>query len=68
MSLNVGLDLLLRFWLNVCFVKQEDEVDMDEVECILANLIHQRYVKGYIAHDKQLLVCSRDQAFPPIQK
>lgn len=47
---------------------QDEDVDMDEVECILANLIHQRYIKGYIAHTQKILVCSPDNAFPTIKK
>ena len=47
---------------------QDEDVDMDEVECILANLIHQRYIKGYIAHPQKILVCSREQAFPVIAR
>lgn len=47
---------------------QDEDVDMDEVECILANLIHQRYIKGYIAHAQKILVCSPDNAFPTIKK
>ena len=27
---------------------------MDEVECITANLIYKKYVKGYISHKNQV--------------
>ena len=26
-------------------------MDMDEIECIAANLIYRKYVKGYISHN-----------------
>jgi hypothetical protein len=42
------------------------DLDMDEVECILANLISIGYIKGYISHEKQVLVCAKEieKAFP----
>ena len=40
------------------------EVDMDEVECILANLIYSGKVKGYISHQKSILVLSKQDPFP----
>jgi nuclear mRNA export protein PCID2/THP1 len=41
-------------------------MDMDELECILANQIFLGYIKGYISHEKRLLVLPRiiEQAFP----
>lgn len=43
-----------------------EETDMDEVECVLTNLIFKGYVKGYMSHSKKILVVSKAQAFPPI--
>lgn len=40
------------------------DVSRDEVECILANLIHQNYIKGYISHKVGFLVLSKKNAFP----
>lgn len=39
-------------------------VDMDEVECIVANLIFSGKVKGYISHQKSMLVLSKQDPFP----
>ena len=39
-------------------------IDLDEVECILANLIFRGYVRGYISHSKRMLVLSRKDPFP----
>lgn len=39
-------------------------VDVDEVECIVANLIYTQKVKGYISHQKSLLVLSKQDPFP----
>jgi len=39
------------------------EMDTDELECILANLIYQGVMKGYIAH-KRCVVLSKQDPFP----
>lgn len=39
-------------------------LDLDEIECILANLIYRGYVRGYIAHTKRILVLSKKDPFP----
>ena len=38
--------------------------DLDELECTLANLIYSGYLKGYIAHEKRVLVLSKTDPFP----
>lgn len=47
------------------FMKVED-VDQDETACIIANLIYEGKIKGYISHQHQKLVTSKQNAFPPI--
>ncbi|MBP5977918.1 PCI domain-containing protein [Brasilonema sp. CT11] len=42
------------------------EMDVDELECILANLIYQGMIKGYLAHAHSYLVVSKNNTFPPI--
>jgi len=39
-------------------------MDLDEVECILANLIYRGYIRGYISHTKHVLVLSKKDPFP----
>ncbi len=51
-----------RRCLRVCGV----DMDKDESECILANLIYNNVIKGYISHKVGVLVLSKRQAFPPI--
>jgi len=41
-----------------------EPTDLPEVECILANLIFRGYVKGYISHQKSVLVVSKKDPFP----
>lgn len=70
---------------------QVEDVDIDEVQCILANLIYmvrskpgrtplmsaeeaalssvcllQGHIKGYISHQHQKLVVSKQNPFPPL--
>ncbi len=37
---------------------------LDELECILANLIYSGYMKGYILHGNKCVVLSKTNAFP----
>jgi hypothetical protein len=39
-------------------------ISIEEVECIVANLIYQGHIKGYISHKLKILVVSKDNAFP----
>ncbi len=41
-------------------------VDVDELECLLATLVHKRLVKGYISHRPPFLVIANEKAFPSI--
>ncbi|RVE75148.1 hypothetical protein OJAV_G00013860 [Oryzias javanicus] len=43
-----------------------EDVDIDEVQCILANLIYMGHIKGYISHQHQKLVVSKQNPFPPL--
>ncbi|KAF0046321.1 hypothetical protein F2P81_002850 [Scophthalmus maximus] len=45
---------------------QVEDVDLDEVQCILANLIYMGHIKGYISHQHQKLVVSKQNPFPPL--
>lgn len=39
-------------------------IDLDEIECLLANLIYRGYVRGYLSHTKRVLVLSKRDPFP----
>jgi hypothetical protein len=45
---------------------QGEEASSDEVECIVANLIVNGYMKGYISHQLGKVVFSKTQAFPSL--
>lgn len=39
-------------------------ISVEEVECIVANLIYQNRIKGYISHEKKFLIVSKSDPFP----
>ena len=39
-------------------------MDLDEIECILSNLIFKGYIRGYLSHAKRTLVLSKRDPFP----
>jgi len=39
-------------------------MELDDIECILANMIYRGIVRGYIAHTKRYLVLSKRDPFP----
>ncbi|KAI1170801.1 PCI domain-containing protein [Nemania sp. FL0916] len=41
-----------------------ETIDIDEVECLLANMIYKDLMKGYIAHERGIVVLSKSGAFP----
>lgn len=44
------------------------ETDLDEVECVLANLIFRKAVRGYISHAQRVVVLSKAKPFPGLQE
>lgn len=58
--------LPLDAFLVALSMMQVEDVDIDEVQCILANLIYMGHIKGYISHQHQKLVVSKQNPFPPL--
>lgn len=56
---------LEAFLVALRMMKVED-IDKDETECILANLIYEGKIKGYISQQHQKLVVSKQSAFPAL--
>ena len=55
------------FLVALRMMKVED-VDADETQCIIANLIYEGKIKGYISHQHQKLVVSKQNAFPALHQ
>ena len=39
-------------------------VDVEEVECFVANMIFKGLIRGYISHERQMVVLAQNGAFP----
>ncbi|ELU38161.1 COP9 signalosome complex subunit 12 [Rhizoctonia solani AG-1 IA] len=46
------------------FLAAGQEMEAVEAECMVANMIHKGYIRGYISHEKQTAVLSKTAAFP----
>lgn len=36
----------------------------EEAECLVANMIYKGFMRGYISHEKQMVVLAKTDAFP----
>ncbi|KAG8689273.1 COP9 signalosome (CSN) subunit [Ceratobasidium sp. 395] len=41
-------------------------MEVAEAECMVANMIHKGYIRGYISHEKQMVVLAKVAAFPTL--
>lgn len=57
-----------QFQLGIKLMSNGLEPPLDDVECLLANMIHMGYIKGYISHEKSTVVLSKKLPFPPISE
>ena len=48
-------------------VKWDPDLDLDELECILANQIYLGFIKGYISHEKRYLVLAKNNSPFPLK-
>ncbi|KAI8820809.1 uncharacterized protein EV422DRAFT_567701 [Fimicolochytrium jonesii] len=44
------------------------EATLDDVGCMLANMIDKGYLKGYVSYEKQMVVTAKEDPFPSIQR
>lgn len=40
------------------------DVPVDEAECLVANMVSKGFIRGYISHEKQMVVLAQTNAFP----
>ena len=43
-----------------------EDIDLEETECIVANMIFDNKIKGYISHEHQKVVLSKKDPFPSL--
>ncbi|KAH6608980.1 cop9 signalosome complex subunit 12 [Trichoderma cornu-damae] len=53
-----------EFRAAICMGSGGELIDVDEVECLLANMIYKDLMKGYIARERGIVVLSKKGAFP----
>lgn len=41
-------------------------VEVEEVECNVANMIYKGLIRGYISHERQMIVLAAKSAFPRV--
>ncbi|XP_042056913.1 enhanced ethylene response protein 5-like isoform X2 [Salvia splendens] len=58
---QIKLDVIVKAlrWLDI-------DMDVDEVECIMAILIYKNLMKGYFAHKSKVVVVSKQDPFPKL--
>ncbi|XP_021356339.1 PCI domain-containing protein 2-like [Mizuhopecten yessoensis] len=54
----------IKAFTAVLRMMEVSDIDDDETSCIIANLIYENKIKGYISHQHQKLVVSKQNAFP----
>ena len=42
------------------------DVPVEEAECLVANMIYKGFMRGYISHEKQMVVLAANNAFPRV--
>jgi hypothetical protein len=42
------------------------EVSEEEAECLVANMIYRNFIRGYISHEKQMVVLASTNTFPRV--
>ncbi|KAI7881001.1 hypothetical protein K492DRAFT_129431 [Lichtheimia hyalospora FSU 10163] len=47
---------------------RDTNIDLYDVECMLVSLISQGYIRGYLHHQQQRLICSKANPFPMISQ
>ena len=41
-----------------------EDMASEEAECLVANMIYKGFMRGYISHEKQMVVLAKTDAFP----
>ncbi|XP_037088603.1 PCI domain-containing protein 2-like [Pollicipes pollicipes] len=65
LTASVQIDIA-RFQAALLATGADQDIDADETSCILANLIYEGRMKGYISHSHQKLVLSKKEPFPAL--
>lgn len=56
----------IEAFLTVLQMQKVEDIDLEETQCIVANLVYQGKIKGYISLQHSKLVVSKQNAFPKL--
>lgn len=56
----------IEAYLEALKFMQVEDIDLDETQCLIANLIFENKIKGYLSHSHQKLVISKQNPFPSL--
>jgi len=62
-----GTRIPLSLFHTALRISGEDDIPVEEAECIVANMIYKGYMRGYISHEKQMVVLAAKNAFPRLK-
>ena len=65
---KVPYQLFLDAWrLSAQRHNRNDKIGVEDLECVLANLIDRGYMKGYLSNERQFIVLSKADPFPSLK-
>ncbi|KAH9482326.1 Protein CSN12-like protein [Psilocybe cubensis] len=64
-AVDKGTRLPISLFHSALTVSGLDVTD-DEAECLVANLIFRGFIRGYISHERKMVVLASTNAFPPV--
>ena len=47
-------------------VAGSEDISGEEAECLVANMIYKGFMRGYISHEKQMVVLAKTDPFPSL--
>lgn len=52
--------------LHAALVVSGVDMPIEEAECLVANMIYKGYMRGYVSHEKQMIVLAQQNTFPKV--
>lgn len=62
-----GTRISLTVFYAALVVSGGADVSVEEAECLVANMIYKGYIRGYISHEKQMVVLANKNAYPRLR-
>ncbi|KAF8592763.1 hypothetical protein K439DRAFT_1656156 [Ramaria rubella] len=62
-----GTRIPMRLFHAALVISGGEDVCVEEAECLVANMVAKGYIRGYISHEKQMVVLAAKNAFPKLR-